>query len=311
MKKTNYVRQVVFPLLAAFIWGTAFIAQDVIADYGVGVFTYNALRSYIAILVLPLIILLFRRFSKEPRPVLTPQEKKAARRDLLVGGFCCGTALTAASCFQQGGIILGTDGGKAGFLTAIYIVLVPIAGIFLKKRVSLPVWIGAVLGAAGLYLLCIKGDFTVELSDLLVLVCAICYTVHIYVIDHFVGRVDGMLLSWAQFATVAFWATLGMLIFEHLDWSVVAQCILPLLYIGIFSSCGAYTLQILAQKGTNPTVVTILMGMESVFAVVAGAILLHQTMTGREYVGCLLMLAAVLLAQIPFPEKKKPCEDAA
>lgn len=303
MKKSNQLRQVVFPLLAAFFWGTSFVAQDLCAD-SIGAFTYNAMRSYIAVSLLPLVIVLFNKLSREKPPALTAQEKKAKRKDLVIGGICCGTALATASMFQQAGIVLGTDGGKAGFLTAIYIVLVPVAGLFLKKRVAPPVWIGAVLGAVALFLLCIKGDFTVERSDLLVLLCSLCYTVHIYVIDHFVTKVDGMMLSWAQFVVVAIWSTLGMVLFEHPVWRDIAACALPLLYVGVFSSCGAYTLQILAQKDTNPTVVTILLSMESVFAVIAGAILLHQSMTVREYVGCALMLLAVLLAQIPFPEKK-------
>jgi len=303
MKESRTVRQIVFPLLAAFIWGTAFAAQDICADH-IGAFTYNAMRSYIAVAVLPVVLLLFNVFRREGKPAITPAEKKAERKHLLIGGICCGTALTAASVFQQAGIVLGTEGGKAGFLTALYIVLVPIAGVFLKKRVSLSVWIGALLGAAALYLLCIKGDFTVDKGDLLVIACSVCYTAHIYVIDYFVAKVDGIKLSLAQFAALAVWSTLGMLLLEHPSWDAVRACILPLLYVGVFSSCGAYTLQILAQKGTNPTVVTILLSTESVFAVIAGAVLLHQRMTVREYIGCVLMLAAVVLAQITFPKRK-------
>ena len=160
------------------------------------------------------------------------------------------------------------------------------------------------LAVVALYLLCITGDLKLQLGDLLILLCAMFFAVHILVIDHFTATVDGMKLSCVQFLVAALWSTLGMAIFEHPDWSAILSCALPILYVGIFSSGVAYTLQILAQKDSNPTVVTLLLSMESVFAVISGAIILHQRMTGREYLGCVLMLIAVILAQIPFPLKK-------
>jgi len=303
MKKTNPIRQIVFPLLAAFIWGTAFVAQDMCADV-IEPMTFNAVRSYVAVVVLLIIIAVFDKLSRS-KPQRTESEKKADRKQLLIGGLCCGTALAVAANFQQAGMGAGTDAGKAGFITALYIVLVPIGGLFLRKKVSLPVWISVALAVVALYLLCITGEFKLALGDLLILLCAMFFAVHILVIDHFTATVDGMKLSCVQFLVAALWSTLGMLVFEHPDWSAILSCALPILYVGVFSSGVAYTLQILAQKDSNPTVVTLLLSMESVFAVISGAIILHQHMTGREYLGCVLMLIAVILAQIPFPLKKK------
>lgn len=303
MNKPNPIRQIVFPLLAAFIWGTAFVAQDMCADI-IEPMTFNAIRSYVAVVILLVIIFLFDRLSAR-KPQRTEAEKKLDRRQLIIGGICCGTALAVAANFQQAGIGAGTDAGKAGFITALYIVLVPICGLFLKKKVSLPVWISVAIAVVALYLLCITGDFTLAPGDLLILLCAFFFAVHILVIDHFTATVDGMKLSCVQFLVAALWSTLGMVIFEHPDWSAILSCALPILYVGIFSSGVAYTLQILAQKGSNPTVVTLLLSMESVFAVISGAIILHQRMTGREYLGCALMLIAVILAQIPFPLNKE------
>ena len=319
--KHNQVRQVVFPILAAFIWGTAFVAQDLCADV-IDTFTFNAIRSYIAVVALLVLIAIFDRVNKN-KPSLTAIQRKAANRQMWIGGLCCGTALAVASNFQQAGIAAGTDAGKAGFITALYVVLVPVFGLFFKRKVSLPVWIAVVCSVVALYLLCIKGDFSLAAGDLLILVCAVCFAIHILVIDHFTAAVDGLRLSCVQFLVAALWATVAKVvcvilgingvgdvsaatsIFASPDWSAILDCALPILYVGIFSSGVGYTLQILAQKDSNPTVVTILLSLESVFAVIAGAIILHQQMTVREYIGCVVMFAAVILAQIQFPEKKK------
>ena len=301
--KHNQVRQIVFPLLTALIWGTSFVAQDVCSEK-MGAMTFNAVRSYIAVIALLLIIFIFGKLKKD-KPQLTTEQKKQGRRQLWIGGLCCGTALAVGANLQQAGLGAGTDAGKAGFITALYIVLVPIFGLVFKKKVSLPVWISVALAVAALYLLCVNGALTIAYGDLLMLLCAAFFAIHILVIDHFTQFVDGMKLSCIQFLVAGTWSFIGMLIFEQPDWSAVLSCALPILYVGIFSSGVAYTLQILAQKDSNPTVVTILLSMESVFAVISGAILLHQQMTGREYFGCVLMFVAVLLAQIPNPFEKK------
>lgn len=301
--KYNQMRQVVFPILAAFIWGTAFVAQDLCAD-SIGAFAFNATRYFIAVLALLVVILISDKVKKN-KPTLTAQEKKAANKQLWLGGLCCGAALAIASNFQQAGLVAGTDAGKAGFITALYVVLVPVFGLFFKRKVSLPTWIAVVLSVVALYLLCIKGDFSLAPGDLLVLVCAVCFAVHILVIDHFTAYCDGVKLSCLQFLFAGIISTICMFIFEDVDFAAILNCALPLLYVGIFSCGVGYTLQILAQKDSNPTVVTILLSLESVFAVIAGAIILKQQMTVREYIGCAIMFAAVILAQIQFPTRQK------
>ena len=301
--KYNQMRQVVFPILAAFIWGTAFVAQDLCAD-SIGAFAFNATRYFIAVLALLVVILISDKVKKN-KPTLTAQEKKAANKQLWLGGLCCGAALAMASNFQQAGMVAGTDSGKAGFITALYVVLVPVFGLFFKRKVSLPTWIAVVLSVVALYLLCIKGDFSLAPGDLLVLVCAVCFAVHILVIDHFTAYCDGVKLSCLQFLFAGIISTICMFIFEDVDFAAILSCALPLLYVGIFSCGVGYTLQILAQKDSNPTVVTILLSLESVFAVIAGAIILKQQMTVREYIGCAIMFAAVILAQIQFPTRQK------
>ena len=301
--KHNQVRQVVFPILAALIWGTAFVAQDLCAD-SIGTFAFNATRYFIAVLALLVVIVISDRLKKD-KPNLTSIQKKAANRQLWIGGACCGVALAIASNFQQAGLVAGTDAGKAGFITALYVVLVPLFGLFFGRKVNLPTWIAVVLSVAALYLLCIKGDFSLAPGDLLILVCAVCFAVHILVIDHFTACCDGVKLSCIQFLFAGIISAVCMFVFEKVDFAAIFSCILPLLYVGIFSCGVGYTLQILAQKDSNPTVVTILLSLESVFAVISGAIILHQQMSVREYIGCVVMFAAVILAQIQFPEKQK------
>lgn len=297
----NQMRQVVFPILAAFIWGTSFVSQDICAD-SMGAFTFNGTRYFIAVLSL-LVVIAVMNTTRKDRPQPTAEEKKASRKQLWLGGLCCGTALAVASNFQQAGLVAGTDAGKAGFITALYVVLVPLFGLFFRRKVSGPVWIAVVLSVVSLYLLCIKGSFRLAAGDLLVLVCAVCFAVHILVIDHFGATCDGVKLSCVQFLFAGLWSAVCIPFFEQVDISALLSCALPLLYVGVFSCGVGYTLQILAQKDSNPTVVTILLSLESVFAVIAGAIILHQHMTPREYLGCALMFLAVVLAQIPLPAK--------
>ena len=301
--KQGSLRSSAYAVLTAFIWGTAFVAQDMCAD-AIGAFAFNASRYFIAVLALLVVIVISDKLKKD-KPVLSPAEKKAANRQLWLGGLCCGAALAIASNFQQAGLVAGTDAGKAGFITALYVVLVPVFGLFFKRKVSLPTWIAVVLSVVALYLLCIKGDFSLAPGDLLVLVCAVCFAVHILVIDHFTAYCDGVKLSCLQFLFAGIISTICMFIFEDVDFAAILSCALPLLYVGIFSCGVGYTLQILAQKDSNPTVVTILLSLESVFAVIAGAIILKQQMTVREYIGCAIMFAAVILAQIQFPTRQK------
>ena len=294
--KVNRIRQNVLPVLAAFIWGTAFVAQSVGADY-VEPFTFNAARSVIAFLFLLILCLVRRKIQKGIVESATKSWK-----DLAIGGTCCGVALTVATNLQQKGLETTTS-GKAGFITALYIVIVPIISIFLKKKAPRTIWLSVILAVAGLYCLCITEEFTITSGDFYILLCAFCFSAHILVIDYFTQKVDGVELSCVQFLVVTVLSCVGMLATETPTLEALRMCVLPLLYVGIFSSGVAYTLQILAQKDSNPTVVSLLLSLESVFATLAGAVLLHDRMSGKEYLGCVLMLIAVILAQLP---EKKP-----
>ena len=288
--KSNFIRQNIFPVLAAIIWGMAFVAQSVGADH-VGPFTFNAARSFIGFLFLLVLCIGLRLHNK-------PQCDRRYYKDLIIGGICCGIALTLAVNLQQKGLET-TSSGKAGFITALYIVLVPIAGIFLKKKAPRMIWLSVALAVAGLYFLSINEELSVTIGDFYMLICALCFTGHIMVIDHFTNRVNGIELSCMQFLVCALLSGGGMVLTETPTWAGIVSCAIPLLYVGVLSSGVAYTLQILAQKGSNPTVVSLLMSLESVFATVFGALILHEVMSGREIFGCGLMLVAVVLAQLP------------
>ncbi len=292
--KVNRVRQNVLPLLTAMIWGTAFVAQSVGADY-MGPFTFNAARAVIAFIFLLCLCALrgvYRRRKGNAAAFI------GSRRDLIAGGIACGTALAVASFFQQKGIET-TSAGKAGFITALYIVLVPLAGLVLGKKPPKAVWLGVVLAVAGLYCLCVTEEFSITGGDLYVLVCAFCFAAQILVVDHFTNKVDGVALSCVQFLVMTVLCSLGMLTEELPPLALMSRWLGPVLYVGVFSSGVAYTLQILAQKDSDPAVVSLLMSMESVFATIAGALILGDRMSGREYLGCALMLSAVILSQLP------------
>ena len=296
MQKTKFVRQNVLPVLAAFIWGTGFVAQSVGADY-VGPFTFNAARSAVAFVFLLILCMAFRaRRKKDFHAQAKPRPNH--RRDLLLGGLFCGVVLTLGTNLQQKGLETTTS-GKAGFITALYIVIVPILGVFLKKKVGKTVWVGVTLAVVGLYCLCIQENFSISKGDFYIFLCSLCFSAHILIIDHFTKRVDGVELSCAQFLMLTVFSSVGMLAWEQPSWEALRQCAWPILYVGIFSSGIAYTLQILAQRDSNPTVVSLLLSLESVFATLAGALLLGDRMSVREDLGCVLMLAAVVLAQIP------------
>ena len=288
-------------LLTAVIWGVAFVAQSAGMDY-VGPFTFLCTRSYIAgVVLLPVIAFLDRKNSKE---VGLEESKPENKKFLIKGGLLCGLVLCFSSAFQQYGILFTTV-GKAGFITAFYIVLVPIAGLFFGKRCGLHVWFGVLLALAGLYCLCITETLRIRIGDLLVLCCAFLFTSHILLVDHFSPHVDGVKMSCIQFWVCGTVAGIGMLLFEHPYLSDIFQAWQSILYAGLLSSGVGYTLQIVGQKGLNPTVASLIMSLESVVSVLAGLLLLGQTMSGKEVLGCVLMFAAIILAQLPGREKKQ------
>lgn len=283
MKKNRH--QSIFALLAAIIWGAAFSAQSVCAQY-LGPFTITALRSLIAFAVL-LVVCLLRKGAE-----------RGTRRDIIVGSLVCGTALFAATNMQQLALNTGASAGKAGFITALYIVLVPVGQMFFKQKISPRHWLAVAVAVAGMYFLCITNGFTVSPSDLYLLLCALLFAVQILSVDRFSARVDGLVLSCGMFAVVAVLSSLVALPLEEITLGGIAACIWPLLYIAVFSSCLGYTFQILAQRGGNPSIVSLLMSLESLFAAVFGALLLGERMSAHELIGCALMIAAIVIAEL-------------
>ena len=284
MKRNRH--QSVFALLAAIIWGAAFSAQSVCAQY-LGPFTITALRSFIAFFVLLAVCLLRKKTGC------------GTRRDIIIGSLVCGAALFAASNVQQLALNMGASAGKAGFITALYIVLVPIGQMFFGHKVSPRHWLAVAAAVAGMYFLCVTGGFSVSSSDLYLLLCAFLFAVQILAVDRFSARVDGLILSCGMFLVVAVLSSFVALPLEDITAGGIAACIWSLLYIAVFSSCLGYTFQILAQKGGNPAVVSLLMSLEALFAAVFGALVLDERMTAHELIGCALMIAAIVIAELP------------
>ena len=294
-KQTIPLKNSLILLLTATIWGVAFVAQSVGMDY-VGGFTFNAVRSIIgSIVLLPVILFLDRQ--KTPA-VRTEEEKKSGQKTLLMGGIACGICLCLASNFQQFGIKYTTV-GKAGFITACYIVIVPILGLFLKKKCSPYIWGAVVMALIGLYLLCITDGFSIGKGDILVMICAVLFSLHILVIDYFSPNVDGVKMSCIQFLECGILSGIPALIFENPQISSILAAWQPILYAGVMSCGVAYTLQIVGQKNMNPTVASLILSLESCISVLAGWIILGQSMSRKEILGCVIMFAAIILAQLP------------
>lgn len=294
--------------LASLIWGIAFVAQST-GGTAVGPYTFNCIRSVIGgIVLLPVIKLSDRLHWSRKKPA-----SREDRRILLMGGTACGIALSIASNLQQVGIYLGAPVGKAGFLTACYMLIVPVLGLFLKKKCGWNIWIGIVTAVAGLYLLCIQGSFSVRFSDILLILCALSFAVQILVIDHYADMVDGVRMACIEFtvcgiisAIPMIFVDMGLSVPEILEWASAfadPYAWIPILYAGALSCGVAYTLQIVGQRGLNPTVASLIMSLESVFSVLAGWVLLGEELSGREISGCVLIFGAVLLAQLPMPAK--------
>lgn len=277
-------------LLTATIWGVAFVAQSVGMDY-VEPFTFNGVRNLLGALVLLPVIC---GMSGE-RDVA---EEKKDTKTLWLGGVLCGLCLCVASSLQQIGIQY-TTAGKAGFLTAMYIIMVPVFGLFLKKKCSPFVGISIVLATVGLYLLSIKEGFNIGKGDIYVILCAVVFSIHILVIDYFAPKCNGVKLSCIQFLVCGVLCSVIALVVEEPTISGILAAWLPIAYAGVMSCGVAYTLQIIGQKGMNPTVASLILSLESVISVLAGWLLLNQTLSVKEIIGCVIMFAAIILAQLP------------
>ena len=288
-------------LLCAFIWGTAFVAQS--AGSGMGACSFLAGRSWLAVLVLLPTVYAFDALRRRAGEACGWPKTKADRRLLLTAGVVCGTFLFAASAAQQMGITLNPSTAKAGFLTAMYVVLVPVFGLALGRRGSAQLWLSMVIAVAGLYLLCMKNGFGgIEPSDWLLIGCAVLFSFQILSVDHFSPLVDGVRLSLLQFFVVAVESTVAAFLFETPSLADFTANAWPIVFCGVFSSGVGYTLQILGQKDLNPAIASLIMCLESVFSAIGGWLILHQSLSLREGVGCALIFAAVVLAQLPLKE---------
>ncbi len=350
--RSKAMRSNLLLILTAAIWGFAFTAQSVGMDY-VGPFTFNAARSFIAALVLFIVICVIKlrkhsrtgsnpavdkvspvtasvnticadtvssnetfsdaattdtvsadSFSAHTVTTTAPTATASPHKTLILGGTCCGVCLTVATCLQQVAISYTTV-GKAGFITAMYIVLVPILGLFIKKKVRIISWISVGLAVLGLYLLCMSGSLSINLADILLLLCAFFFAVYILIVDYFSPKADCVKMSCIQFLTCGIISAILTLFFESPTMSSLLAAWLPILYAGALSSAVGYTLQIVAQKNTDPVVASLIMSLESVFSLIGGWLLLHERMSGRELTGCLIMFAAIIITQLPIGQIDK------
>ena len=291
--------------LAAFIWGTAFVAQSTGLEI-IGNFTFLCLRSCLAVVVLtPVSWFIYRNNRRKSGEGEHGENKTFISKRLVLGGILCGGSVCLASLVQQYGIILSSV-GKSGFLTTLYILIVPLLGLLFRRRVKPVLWLCIAIATCGMYFLCVTSAGTIGIGDVLLVMCAFLFAVQIMIVDHFVQTVDGVRLSLIQFGVSAVISAIGMFVFENPDPVAIGEAWLSIFYAGVLSSGIAFTLQIVAQKNLNPTVASLIMSLESVFAALAGAFF-GERLSGREIFGCALVFLAIIIAQLPFEKviKKK------
>lgn len=295
MNKRTSLKGFIFLVTAAVVWGFAFVAQRVGAD-SMSPFYFNFSRYLLGTLSLIPVILLFERGARD----------KATLKNTLRVGIIAGIVLASASYLQQLGVEMTDSAGKSGFITGLYMVIVPIIGILLKKKTTLQTWAGAVLGVVGLFLVCMSGGkLTFTIGDLLLVGCAILFAVHITIIDTFGDKIYSLRFSMTQFGVCALVNLIGMLIFEEPAIAQLGEAMIPVLYCGIMSVGVAYTCQVLGQKHSEPTSASIILSTEAVFSAIGGAIILKETMSVPAYIGCVLIFMGILLSQIRFKKKAK------
>lgn len=293
MKKHTYKSNILL-LLAATIWGFAFVAQRVGMEY-IGAFTFNGVRFALGSLSLIPLMFYFNNIKSK-------RNKSLELGNVFIPGILAGLLLFLGSSFQQVGLI-GTTAGKAGFITGLYIVIVPICGIFLKQYISINSWIGAIIAVVGLYLLCVTGDFTISFSDLLELAGAFFFAFHILLIDYYSQKVDTLKLAFFQFFICAALSMIVAVLCEKISLDAIVKAAVPILYGGVCSVGVAYTLQIIGQKDAQPSHAAIILSMESVFASIGGFIILNEHLGIKGFFGCTLMLIGMLLSQLKISNK--------
>ena len=293
-KKT--IQGMIFLFIATWAWGVAFVAQSVGTGY-MNAFAFNCIRNLIGVLAL-LPVICFRRV-KTIRNTSPETSTKGSRKTLLLGGVICGAALCISANFQQLGIQYSTV-GKSAFITTLYIIFVPILGIFLKKKVTFKTWFGVVLAAIGMYLLCMKNEaFTLGIGDIYLLLCALFYSVQILLVDYFVQKTDALALSALEFLFCGIFSGIGMICTEVPSWSNILGSAIPLLYAGAISTGIGFTFQVIGQKNVPATIASLIMSLESVIAAIAGWVLLHEVLSTKELMGCGLVFVAIILTQLP------------
>lgn len=287
----------IFLLLAALVWGCGLVAQKAGMSH-LGPFAFTAIRCTLGgVIMLPLISILNKSKSSEPKD-------KATTKRTLLGAACCSIALTSLILFQQFGLP-HTTVGKAGFITALYILITPIMGIFLGKRAPRSLWIGVAVGLVGMYMLCLYNGFSgFTFGDLMMLLASVAAAAHIHVIDHFVETVDPVKLSAYQFIITGLICIIPAIIFETVTWNAIIDCLIPILYAGIFSCAVGYTCQVVGQKYVNPSLSSLLLSLETVFSLFAGWLIFGEVLATNEYIGCGLMFIAILIAQIHKKDRK-------
>lgn len=287
------IRGYILLLIAAFIWGSAFVAQSDGMKY-VEPFTYGAIRTLIGSLVLIPVIAVFRLKNRNN----TKETKCYSNKNTVIGGIVCGFVLFAASSLQQIGITDSTA-GKAGFITALYVVIVPLIGIVIGNKIKPVMWLFIAMAIAGFWMLCIKDGFSVALGDWLILGCAVFFAIHIMVIDYFTEKqTNGIEMACVQFLVAGMLMLICMFIFEKPEINAILDAKISILYAGVMSSGVAYTFQILGQKNTKPVIATLIMSLESVFAALSGWLILGEVLSFKELAGCVLVIVAVVLAQL-------------
>lgn len=289
--RTRTLKSDALLLTAAIIWGFAFVAQRAGMEY-IGPFLFNGIRF--ALGSLALIPLLLVRNT----------QGKILSKSILLPGIIAGTAIFMGVSFQQVGIVY-TTAGKAGFITGLYVIIVPIFGLFLGKKTGMGVWAGAILAGTGLYFLSVKTGFSMEKGDLLVLIGAMFWAIHVHIIGHFAPKIDTIKLAFLQFATVSILSMTTALVFEKIRLQNILSAWIPIIYAGVFSAGIAYTLQVVAQKDAHPSHAAIILSLESVFAVFGGWIILGERLSTRELVGCGMMLAGMILSQLYLSSRRK------
>jgi drug/metabolite transporter (DMT)-like permease len=284
-------------MIAAFIWGTAFVAQSKGLEQ-IGNFTFLALRSYLAVIVLtPVSFFIYKNNKKKIGEGANGENKTFFSKSLLTGGALCGIVLCLASASQQYGIVL-SGVGKSGFLTTLYILMVPLLGLLFKRKVNPVLWLCIIIATTGMYFLCVTDVGGITAGDFLLILCAFFFAVQIMIVDHYVEKVDGVRLSLVQFFITAIISTIAAFAFEEISVEAIKNAWFSVFYAGVLSSGIAFTLQIVAQKNLNPTVASLIMSLESVFAALAGAVF-GERLSSNEILGCVLVFVAIILAQLP------------